>query len=607
MKIKTVLISATILSALALGSSQVTTVYADDNPQQVTTDDGEDEVTNSGDYGDVHWSIDKDTDKDTETLTISGGTITGFDSSSYPAWILKGHTNTDINHIKITGPLTLPVDSTFIFANLPSLEDITGLENVHTQNTKIFDGMFQGDGNLDIDKTLDVSNFDTHSATSMSSMFDGCGAKNIKLSSLFDTSGVTDMSNMFADLPNVTTLDLSNFNTSNVTNMGMMFSTDKKLSKLDLSNFKTPLVTQMDYMFSQSPNLTNLDLSNFTSNSDGSYSYMFQNNTNLKSLNISKLDLSKIDASKQESMFSGVNSLNDVTLNSNNKFADSAGISKSDKQMVNVDTIDSDKPTIKTLSDVLDDTDGGHWAQTYKNTVDSIMVGNNVDENTQKVSVPTDKTMYVGQKLKLKVKPDEKKGFTATDPQTITVNVPEEDDSANPDSQTISTTDKLIYTKKSSGNSHHSSGSHNSGTSTPTKETPKVTDSDQYVTVKHNIDDASLYNNDQDILTNRALAHDSSWFSNKVMTYKGQTYYQVATNEWVKASDVYVYQKADNVVRTKNKEITYLKNISGNTISNRGLAANTDWKADQLVQIDGQAYYRVATNEFVSTNDVTVL
>lgn len=622
MKIKTVLISTTILSALALGSSQVTTVYADDNPQQVTTDENEDEATNSGNYGDVHWSIDGG------TLTISGGTLpelTGDDLTvwGYPKWHEDRRTDSVVTQINITGTLILPSDSTNMFSNFENLKSITGLNNLDTSKVTTFDNMFASDPNLFADGTLDLSKLKTPKATSMSSMFDGCGAKDIKLSSSFDTSGVSDMDSMFANLPNATTLDLSNFNTSNVTNMGMMFSTDKKLSKLDLSNFKTPLVTHMDDMFSQSPNLTSLDLSNFTSRSDGYYSNMFQNNTNLSSLDISKFDLSNIDSSKQESMFSGDALLSDIKLKPNSSINESAGIPDTGKQMIDLNTINSDSPTKKSLKEVLENSGSdGKWAQIYSPSDTDpvkISVGNDIDDSTQEISVPTNKFMYIGQTIPVDVKPDAKSGYTPKDPQTINVTL-SQNYASTPDStgqtpivQTFNTTDKLIYTKKStdnnssSGNSHHSSGSHNSGTSTPTKETPKVTDSDQYVTVKHNIDDASLYNSDQDILTNRALAHDSSWFSNEVMTYKGQTYYQVATNEWVKANDVYVYQKTDNIVRTKNKEITYLKNISGSTISNRGLAANTDWKADQLVQIDGQAYYRVATNEFVSTNDVTVL
>src|SRR5699024_1842899 len=36
----------------------------------------------------------------------------------------------------------------------------------------------------------------------------------------------------------------------------------------------------------------------------------------------------------------------------------------------------------------------------------------------------------------------------------------------------------------------------------------------------------------------RALASGSAWFSDKVATINGEKMYRVATNEWVKASDV---------------------------------------------------------------------
>lgn len=49
-----------------------------------------------------------------------------------------------------------------------------------------------------------------------------------------------------------------------------------------------------------------------------------------------------------------------------------------------------------------------------------------------------------------------------------------------------------------------------------------------------------------------------------------------------------------------------MTNAHGDLIENRALAANTDWRVDKLVTINGKAYYQVATNEFVPVADVVV-
>ena len=89
------------------------------------------------------------------------------------------------------------------------------------------------------------------------------------------------------------------------------------------------------------------------------------------------------------------------------------------------------------------------------------------------------------------------------------------------------------------------------------------------------------------------------------MTFAGETYYRVATNEWVKASNVYVYQNKNQVIQTNNNQ--QLVDSKGNTVTNRSLLANTAWYTDRIATINGKSYYRVATNEFVPVDAVTVM
>ncbi|GEO79575.1 hypothetical protein FD29_GL001708 [Companilactobacillus mindensis DSM 14500] len=116
--------------------------------------------------------------------------------------------------------------------------------------------------------------------------------------------------------------------------------------------------------------------------------------------------------------------------------------------------------------------------------------------------------------------------------------------------------------------------------------------------------EVTLYTGQGKRVENRALAAGTAWFSDKMMNLNGEKYYRVATDEWVKASDAYAYQSNNLTIRTKQEQ--RLTNAHGDLIENRALAANTDWRVDKLVTINGKAYYQVATNEFVPVADVVV-
>ena len=86
--------------------------------------------------------------------------------------------------------------------------------------------------------SLDLSNFDTSSATSMCEMFAGSRyIKSLDLAS-FDTSKVTNMKYMFHGCSSLTDLNLSSFDTSNVTTLEGTFM-HYGGENLDLSNFNT--------------------------------------------------------------------------------------------------------------------------------------------------------------------------------------------------------------------------------------------------------------------------------------------------------------------------------------------------------------------------------
>ncbi|KRN99044.1 MucBP domain-containing protein [Companilactobacillus kimchiensis] len=133
-------------------------------------------------------------------------------------------------------------------------------------------------------------------------------------------------------------------------------------------------------------------------------------------------------------------------------------------------------------------------------------------------------------------------------------------------------------------------------------------------TVENSIQNVSTYANRSAVdlfdyhghrLTDRQLAADSGWYSDKIMTLRGVKYYRVSSSEWIKVNDAYEYTIKDGVVRTK-RDTPYKKLINAHSEpSNRGLAPGTDWKFDRTVEFDGKTYYRVSTNEFVAADDVS--
>lgn len=107
----------------------------------------------------------------------------------------------------------------------------------------------------------------------------------------------------------------------------------------------------------------------------------------------------------------------------------------------------------------------------------------------------------------------------------------------------------------------------------------------------------------------RTLPAGSDWKIDLQNNLSSGTYYRVGKGEYVKASEVRVYQ--NSIVRPINQTITTnsgapksLYNSNGQLIRGRALAPNTSWHTDEFSDIGHVGYYRVATNEYVSVVDV---
>ena len=153
------------------------------------------------------------------------------------AWNVDDVNTDEIETIKIEdGPIIFKGDASSLFANLPNLKKIEGLNNLDTTEVTSMNQMFANDPKL---TSLDLSNLDTSKVTDMMGMFFGDEALNTLDVSKFTTDSVEDMSYMFSDDSSLTKIDgLEKFNTEKVTKMWEMFKGDKALTSLDISNFK---------------------------------------------------------------------------------------------------------------------------------------------------------------------------------------------------------------------------------------------------------------------------------------------------------------------------------------------------------------------------------
>ena len=118
-------------------------------------------------------------------------------------------------------------------------------------------------------KTLDLSNFDTSSVTTMESMFAYCtGLKSVNVSS-FNTSKVKNMNFMFLDCNSLTSLDLSSFSTESLKDTYQMFNRCFAISTIYVSDrWSNENIINRQWMFGASPNLCGGNGTKFTTGSD---------------------------------------------------------------------------------------------------------------------------------------------------------------------------------------------------------------------------------------------------------------------------------------------------------------------------------------------------
>lgn len=151
------------------------------------------------------------------------------------------------------------------------------------------------------------------------------------------------------------------------------------------------------------------------------------------------------------------------------------------------------------------------------------------------------------------------------------------------------------------------------------KSNPQVKISDTAIVVKNS--GATVYSAaNKKAATDRVLPYQSSWITTAyVVDDDGNTFYFVGTDAYILATDATLKSQQPNE-NYKDDQITSYPDIVHVTATPSArayddkhnalavsLANGTDWKIDQKsVHSDGSVWYRVATDQWVSANDVEV-
>ena len=127
-----------------------------------------------------------------------------------------------------------PTSTVAWFYEDENLEEIVGLEYLHTDSVRYMNQMFEGCFKLE---SLDLSHLNTGVVEQMPFMFSRCNSlKSLNVSN-WDTKNVKNMYRMFADCSSLEFLDLSTWNTQSLESTYEMFTGCSNLQVLDLSNW----------------------------------------------------------------------------------------------------------------------------------------------------------------------------------------------------------------------------------------------------------------------------------------------------------------------------------------------------------------------------------
>lgn len=143
----------------------------------------------------------------------------------------------------------LDEDASYMFADLPQLTDISGLETLDTSNVKSMDYMFRN-AKVITDYSA-ISSWDVSNVESMVATFaNNYALLNLNAFEKWDVSKVTTMEMLFYFDKSMKDMSgIKNWNVSNVTNMQLLFSSCTDLEVIDLSKWETKSLTNLNSTF----------------------------------------------------------------------------------------------------------------------------------------------------------------------------------------------------------------------------------------------------------------------------------------------------------------------------------------------------------------------
>ena len=299
---------------------------------------------------------------DDGTVIVEGGGIHWWEDPHYISpW---EEYRDDVKKIIFTEPITAGSSLRGLFAGLPYLEAIEGLEHFNTAATTNMGRMFDGTSSLQridfpehwmnsgnvfhlyrkffgtyaLEEITGLQYWDTSGVTSIARLFDGTHSlANLDDISNWDVSNVRDMRTLFRNARSLTSLDLSAWNLASMgltaggtpsagnVHMNELFHGALSLETVNLTGWNTGLVTHMDSMFRNTPNLTTIyGICGWDTSSLHHSVSMFHNASALTSLDLSNWDTANV--THMQSMFSGATSLRELTLGRNFRFASNAAL-----------------------------------------------------------------------------------------------------------------------------------------------------------------------------------------------------------------------------------------------------------------------------------------
>lgn len=433
----------------------------------------------------------------------------------------------------------------------------------------------------------------------------------------------TDSSALFRSLSSVTEfVGLNKLDISNVTDFSYMFSDETSLRNLDLSSFKTSKKVNLTEMFMLGAK--NIDLSGFT-NPEDIVTNIFEKESSYPAY-VEKIKLGGINLAD-----SGTTG-NWVRMDSDDKTPVNFDGAKIDsgtwRRLVSKDDKNSDMTILNVCSNKpLNFAEEGVTATLEENVNEEIknIPTVSIDDTAYLYSVTVSKSANKAPEFYgdlVNIKAPVIKGYTSNSDSFKIIydgefsqinNIDKKVTLKNEETgQTESFSYTIYYTKDKPAVKPTTPSTHHTSTSTTTPTIPTVTSKYthklQVLTTYPDQDSANIYDEEGNLSKTVALSPDSNWQTDEYMTIKGEKYYRVATNEFVKASDIYLYTPKYSVVRTHDgTDYISLDNSHGDTVTNRALAVKTDWKIDKVIKINNEDYYRVATNEFVKADNVDVI